>query len=109
MAQSAQSNNRAWPALVIRASAVDDSEELVSAILSDFEPVAIHDLAERPLPAQAMKLTVANTSRPADPLVGVIRRSAAGAASDRIDIIFADRLDGYRDLRLRRALAQERP
>jgi ribosomal protein L11 methyltransferase len=50
VAQSAQSNNRAWPALVIRASAVDDSEELVSAILSDFEPVAIHDLAERPLP-----------------------------------------------------------
>jgi ribosomal protein L11 methyltransferase len=35
---------------VLRASAVDDSEELVSAILTDFSPVAIHDLAERPLP-----------------------------------------------------------
>jgi ribosomal protein L11 methyltransferase len=42
--------SRSWPALVLRASAVDDSEELVSAILTDFSPVAIHDLAERPLP-----------------------------------------------------------
>lgn len=65
--------------------------------------------AERPIPADVTKLSVANTSRPADPLVGRIERSAAGAASDRIDIIFADRLDGYRDLQLRRALAQEQP
>lgn len=42
--------SRTWPALVLRATAVDDSEELVSAILADFSPVAIHDLAERPLP-----------------------------------------------------------
>lgn len=39
-----------WPALVLRASAVDDSEEFVSAVLADFSPVAIQDLAERPLP-----------------------------------------------------------
>ena len=42
--------SRTWPALVLRAKAVDDSEELVSAVLTDFNPVAIHDLAERPLP-----------------------------------------------------------
>jgi ribosomal protein L11 methyltransferase len=41
---------RTWPALVLRATAVDDSEELISAVLTDFNPVAIHDLAERPLP-----------------------------------------------------------
>ena len=41
---------RTWPALVLRAKAVDDSEELLSGILTDFNPVAIHDLAERPLP-----------------------------------------------------------
>ncbi len=41
---------RTWPALVLRASAVDDSEELVSGVLADFAPVAIHDLADRPLP-----------------------------------------------------------
>src|SRR5688572_14290902 len=42
--------NRTWPALMLRAKAVDDSEELVSGVLIDFSPVAIHDLAERPLP-----------------------------------------------------------
>ena len=41
---------KTWPALVLRASSVDDSEDLVSFVLSDFSPVAIHDLAERPLP-----------------------------------------------------------
>ncbi|MBY0494362.1 MAG: 50S ribosomal protein L11 methyltransferase [Cyanobacteria bacterium] len=41
---------RSWPALVLRATVVDDSEDLVSAVLADFSPVAIHDLAERPLP-----------------------------------------------------------
>ena len=35
---------------MLRASAVDDSEDLVSLVLADFSPVAIHDLAERPLP-----------------------------------------------------------
>lgn len=42
--------SRTWPALVLRAAAVDDSEEIVSGVLADFSPVAIHDLAERPLP-----------------------------------------------------------
>lgn len=36
--------------MVLRAADVDDSEELVSAVLTDFSPVAIQDLAERPLP-----------------------------------------------------------
>ena len=35
---------------MLRASVVDDSEDLVSLVLADFSPVAIHDLAERPLP-----------------------------------------------------------
>ena len=39
-----------WPALVLRASAIDDAEDIVSAVLTDFSPVAIQDLAERPLP-----------------------------------------------------------
>lgn len=42
--------NRSWPALVLRAGAMDDSEDVVSFVLADFSPVAIHDLAERPLP-----------------------------------------------------------
>ncbi|HVK82786.1 MAG TPA: hypothetical protein VM513_01700 [Kofleriaceae bacterium] len=42
------------------------------------------------------------TSRPADPLIGPIAREAADQASARIDYIFADRLDGYRERRLSR-------
>lgn len=41
---------QSWPALVLRAHAEDDSEDVVSLVLSDFTPVAIQDLAERPLP-----------------------------------------------------------
>ena len=45
-----QSRLRTWPALVLRATAVDDSEERVSGVLADFFPLAIQDLVERPLP-----------------------------------------------------------
>jgi hypothetical protein len=41
--------------------------------------------------------------RPADALVGPIAREHAGDAVSRIDTIFADRLDGYRELRFGRA------
>jgi hypothetical protein len=51
-----------------------------------------------------LRVDTINTSRPADPLVGVISRSDSGRARERMDIIFADRMDGYRDLYLRRAL-----
>jgi hypothetical protein len=40
------------------------------------------------------------TSRPADPLIGPIARESSGDASARIDYLFADRLEGYRDRRL---------
>ena len=40
----------AWPALILRANTVDASEDIVAAVLTDFSPVAIHDLVERPLP-----------------------------------------------------------
>lgn len=39
------------------------------------------------------------TSRPADAVVGPIDRDRAGDAAARIDDIFADRLDGYRERR----------
>jgi ribosomal protein L11 methyltransferase len=42
--------SRSWPAFILRASQVDDSEEIVSGVLADFSTVAIQDLAERPLP-----------------------------------------------------------
>lgn len=65
------------------------------------------EVAEKP--RAELRLSVSNTSRPADPLVGVIERSATDRARERIDIIFADRMDGYRDLTIRRALVEDAP
>lgn len=56
--------------------------------------------ATRPVAATAAP--TAWTSRPADALIGPIDRSQAGDASARIDTIFADRMDGFRDRRLSR-------
>ena len=67
------------------------------------------DQAARETPARPLRLGVANTSRPADPLIGIIARKDAGRASERLDVLFADRMDGYRDLTLRRALGKEQP
>ena len=50
----------------------------------------------------AMHATPENwKSRSTDSLIGPIERVHAGDASARIDTIFADRLDGYREIRLR--------
>jgi hypothetical protein len=50
----------------------------------------------------AMPATPENwKSRSTDSLIGPIERVHAGDASARIDTIFADRLDGYREIRLR--------
>ncbi len=53
-----------------------------------------------PSTAAAIRLPVSWTSRPTDPLIGPIAREQAGDASARIDYIFADRLDGFRERRL---------
>jgi hypothetical protein len=59
-------------------------------------------LRTTPPPMAAASLPTAWTSRPTDPLIGPIARDRAGDASARIDYIFADRMDGYRDRRLSR-------
>lgn len=51
-------------------------------------------------PAPVAEVPTSWTSRPADPLIGPIARENAGDASARIDYLFADRLEGYRDRRL---------
>jgi hypothetical protein len=58
-----------------------------------------------PESAQAAPIPTTWTSRPADPLIGPIARQNVGDASSRIDTIFADRLDGYRE----RTLARRKP
>ncbi len=52
-------------------------------------------------------LDVMNTSRPADPLIGRIDKADRGKATERIDLLYADRMAGYRDLAFRRALPGE--
>ena len=49
----------------------------------------------------AQRLPETLRSRPSDALIGPITKEHVGDASARIDTIFADRLDGYRELRLR--------
>lgn len=55
-------------------------------------------------PVADVPLEVTNTSRPADPLIGRISVADRGKASERIDLLYADRMAGYRDLAFRRAL-----
>jgi len=55
---------------------------------------------ERVEDSRAAQLPASWTSRPADPLIGPIDPARSGDASGRIDTIFADRLDGYRERRL---------
>jgi hypothetical protein len=50
-------------------------------------------------PPVAEAMPVQWTSRPTDPLIGPIPRERAGDAGARIDYIFADRLDGFRERR----------
>ena len=58
---------------------------------------------QRPVaPPATAALPAEQTSRPADPLFGPISHDRAGDAGTRIDTIFADRLDGYRDRELAR-------
>lgn len=51
-------------------------------------------------PAAAPELAEHLRSRPADAVVGVIPQERAADAAGRIDAIYADRLDGYRELAL---------
>ena len=49
----AEPPRRHWPAVVIEARSLDDppqADELLAAVLDDYAPLAIEDLAERPLP-----------------------------------------------------------
>lgn len=65
------------------------------------------EVAPVPPVIDQVPLDVTNTSRPADPLVGRIAEADRGKATQRIDLIYADRMAGYRDLAFRRALPGE--
>lgn len=67
------------------------------------EPAGDETAEVAPAPVE-VPLDVTNTSRPADPLVGRIGKAERASASERIDLLYADRMAGYRDLAFRRAL-----
>jgi hypothetical protein len=64
--------------------------------------------APEAVPVAAEAVPVHWTSRPADPLIGEIVQARAGDASARIDVIFADRLDGFRERRWSRGMPGSR-
>jgi hypothetical protein len=65
--------------------------------------------AAPPTPAAAAAQVPAHwRSRPADDLIGAIPRDQNGNASGRIDAIFADRLDGFRERTLAGRTARDR-
>ena len=61
---------------------------------------------ERPSAPSAPPVAEHLRPRPADALIGPISRDRAGDAMSRIDAIYADRLDGYRELQLARGRKQ---
>ena len=71
----------------------------------DKERAGDHTAEIAPAPVgDEVPLDVTNISRPADPLVGRIGVADRAKASERIDLLYADRMAGYRDLAFRRAL-----
>jgi hypothetical protein len=73
---------------------------IVSGVSMAVAAAAVLVLLLRPAPRPEMPAEL--RSRPSDPLIGEIPPERAGDAVSRIDTIFADRLDGYRQLSLGR-------
>ena len=72
-------------------------------------PVGTAETAGQDPATAPLRLGAMHRSRPADPLFGRITRDEADHARERIDVLFADRMDGYRDLAFRRALPEDAP
>ena len=91
---------RAWRALPWAVALASVAAALLLALWQSrtgrLSPPATNVVAE-----SAHALDTVHRSRPADALIGEIPRPRADAARARIDMIYADRLIGYRDLRLR--------
>lgn len=93
----ARSRKRRWaPWAVAGASALVAAAAVLLFWLRSPQQIVVHETAEVPTTWK---------SRPADSLIGPIARERVGDASTRIDTIFADRLDGYRE----RTLAGRKP
>ncbi|MBA3456250.1 MAG: hypothetical protein H0T42_24330 [Deltaproteobacteria bacterium] len=89
----ARARGKRWMpwAVAAASTAIAAAAVLVLWLRAPQQTTVVHETAQVP---------TSWTSRPADPLVGPIAREHAGDASSRIDYLFADRLDGYRERRL---------
>lgn len=92
----ARARNRRWMPWAITAVS---SAVAAAAVLVLWLRAPVTKIVHEPTAAVA-RPPASWTSRPADPLIGPIAREQAGDASSRIDYIFADRLDGFRERRL---------
>lgn len=90
----AQQRGSRTPWLVAGGSMVVAAAAVLMLVLRPTPPTA---------PAAKTNVPLAWQSRPADPLIGAIDRAQAGNAAARIDAIYADRLDGYRNARYAQA------
>ncbi len=90
---SARARRRWAPWAVAGISALVAAAAILLFFLRAPAPAPVTETAQVPLQWK---------SRPADPLIGPIARERVGDASTRIDTIFADRLDGYRERTLAR-------
>lgn len=92
VAPIARARARRWaPWAVATAASLVAAAAILLLWLRGPERVVIHETAAVETIPTTWK------SRPADPLIGPISREAVGDATSRIDTIFADRLEGYRD------------
>ena len=89
----ARARRRWLPWTIARASTLVAAAAVLLLWLRATPAPAQHEVAATP---------VHWTSRSADALIGPIPRDRVGDASTRIDAIYADRLDGYRERRLAR-------
>ncbi len=92
-----QMRSRRWAPWAIAAAStiVAAAAVLLFWLRNPAQPTHAPETAQSAVPMQWK-------SRPADPLIGPIAREHVGDASTRIDTIFADRLDGYRERTLAR-------
>ncbi|MGE0549422.1 MAG: hypothetical protein AB7O24_31295 [Kofleriaceae bacterium] len=91
-----QARAKRWLPWTVAGTSVAIAAAAVLVLVLRAPTVAVPESAQstpHALPAEWM-------SRPADPLIGPIARERAGDAVSRIDYLFADRLDGYRERRL---------
>jgi hypothetical protein len=91
---------RRWAPWTIAGASTLVAAAAVATLWLRTPPKAASSAAVAPV---AASMPASWRSRPADPLIGPIAREHAGDAGARLDFIFADRLEGFRERRFGRS------